>query len=137
MSQSHPYRVGHIPSDQGAHQNSESPQREDCMHGSHIMNLAHFVAKLKTIRIPDSSLLVSFNVKSLFKKVLIPEVILAIRDKSIKDDTLDERKGMTPPTVCCLVELCMKYTYFEFDQDPYKQTEGASMGSPLFPALRR
>ena len=52
-------------------------------------------------------------------KVPIPEAIQVIRNRLVKDDTLEERTRMTPQTICHLVQLCMKYTYFEFDNNLY------------------
>ena len=38
---------------------------------------------------------------------------------------------MTPSTICHLIRICMESTYFEFEDEMYKQTDGAPMGSPL------
>ena len=79
--------------------------------------------------------MVSFDVKSLFTRVPIQEALQVIEKRLVEDDTLEDRILMTPNTICHLTELCMKSTYFAFEDNLYEQIEGAPMGSPLSPVI--
>lgn len=68
--------------------------------------------------------LVSFNVESLFTKITI-EGTLNIIDRIIKP--IDYVLNTT--------QHCISTTYFKFEDNIYKQMDGASMGSPLSPVL--
>ena len=68
--------------------------------------------------------MVSFDVKSLFTKVLILEALQVIQQR-LEDDTLDERTLMSPGTVCHLISLCMIFTYFEVEDQLYEQIDNA------------
>ena len=54
---------------------------------------------------------VSFDVKSLFNRVPVPEVMQVIKNRLVLDNTLDERTEMSPNTVCCFIELCTNHKY--------------------------
>ena len=42
---------------------------------------------------------------------------------------------MTVNHICCLLEFCLKNTYFQYKGRYYEQTEVADMGSPISPIL--
>ena len=42
---------------------------------------------------------------------------------------------MTVDHIICLLEFCMKNTYFSYQGRFYEQTEGAAMGSPISPLI--
>ena len=50
------------------------------------------------------------------------------------DDTL-ERTAIPADAVCELTELCLRTTYFGFEDHFFKQVDGAAMGSPLSPII--
>ena len=77
----------------------------------------------------------SFDIKSLFTRVPIQEAPQVIEERLREDETLDDRTLKSPSTICNLTELCMRSTYFEFDERLYEQIEGAPIGSPLSPVL--
>ncbi len=79
--------------------------------------------------------MLSFNVVSLFTKVPIDQAINILRSRLQEDNKLDERTIFSPNDLCDLVELCVKSTYFCYQDQFYEQIEGASMGSPLSPIL--
>ena len=91
---------------------------------SYVKLSAHFVEKIKEIIPQDLDVIVSFDVRSLFTRVSIDEAMRVVREK------LAEGTTMTSHTICHLTELCMKSTYFIFE-DEHDQIEGAPMGSPL------
>ena len=51
------------------------------------------------------------------------------------DQTLEERTSIPVAQVMQLPELCLRSTYFQFENQFYKQTDGAAMGSPLLPII--
>ena len=102
---------------------------------SYIKNSAHFVERIKTLKIDESDLLVSFDVQSLFTRVPIDEAMTRVAELLSKDEMLGERTSLTPTSLCALTELCLKTTYFEFRGDFYEQKDGAAMGSPLSPVI--
>ena len=42
---------------------------------------------------------------------------------------------MTIKHICCLLEFCLKNTYFKFNGEFYEQKEGAAKGSPISPVV--
>jgi hypothetical protein len=44
-------------------------------------------------------------------------------------------KNVIDIEMTCLVQICIKSTYFSFYGDIYEQFEGVSMGSPLSPIV--
>ena len=69
-----------------------------------------------------NDILVSFDVVSLYTKIPVDEAITTIRHLT-NDDTAK------------LVEVCLKTTFFTFQQVFYEQVEGVAMGSPLSPIV--
>ena len=75
----------------------------------------------------------SFDVQNLFTNVPIDEALSRVAKLLHEDSTLQDRTTMSPTTICHLTELCLRTTYFEFQEEFYEQTDGAVMGSPLSP----
>lgn len=87
---------------------------------SFIKDSKHFVGLVKSLRLTEGDMLVSFDVESLFTKVPIPETSAIIKD-------------ILDPKWAEIAEVCLRSTYFLFNGKFYEQTEGAAMGSPLSP----
>ncbi len=100
-----------------------------------IKNSTHFMEKINSPAINSKDTMISFDVVSLFTKVPMKEVIPILKMILEQDDSLEDRTAITPGELCNLVELCVKSTYFCFEETFYEQKEGASMGSPLSPIL--
>ena len=83
------------------------------------------------IQITPSDRLVSFDVTSLFTQVPIDEALRVVEEQLTKDQTLGERTNIPVSQLVKLVELCLRKTYFQFQEDFLEQTDGAAMGSPL------
>lgn len=47
------------------------------------------------------------------------------------NDTLKERTALLPDSITELLELCLRSTYFCFNQKMYEQQEGDATGSPV------
>ena len=61
---------------------------------------------------------------------------IKIIQKHLEDDKdLSNRTSMTVNHIICLLEFCLRNTYFSFQGRHYEQTEGAAMGSPISPLV--
>ena len=102
---------------------------------THIKNSTHFVQLTKDMALHDNDLLVSFDVKSLFTKVPIDEAMQIAAEKLQEDETLEDRTTFSIPSICQLVEGCLRSTYFHYDGRFWEQRDGAAIGSPLSPVM--
>ena len=96
-----------------------------------IKNSAVFAEMIHGIQITPSDRLVSYDVTSLFTQVPIDEALRVVEEQLTKDQTLGERTNIPVSQLVKLVELCLRKTYFQFQEDFFEQTDGAAMGSPL------
>ena len=73
--------------------------------------------------------MISFDIVSLFTNVPINDAAISslLRD----DDSLEDKTAIPAVEICRLTELCLRSTYFQFQDLFYKQKDGAAMGSPL------
>ena len=63
---------------------------------------------------------------------------LTIIEKLLEEDPgLQQRTSMTVKNIICLLEFCLKSTYFTFQNQYYEQVEGAAMGSPISPTVAK
>ena len=76
-----------------------------------------------------------YDVHSLFTFIPIDPAITIIRKHLEQDKDLNQRTNMTVNHICCLLEFCLKNTYFQYKGRYYEQTEGAAMGSPISPIV--
>ena len=64
------------------------------------------------------------------------EPAIGIIRKHLEDDKdLQQRTSMMVNHIICLLEFCLKNTYFIFQGRYYRQVEGAAMGSPISPIV--
>ncbi|XP_060518420.1 uncharacterized protein LOC132697146 [Cylas formicarius] len=91
---------------------------------SYVKNSEHFLQLIKEINIDQQDVLASFDVKSLYPSIPIDEALDLI---AMNEDI--------PSHVIQLAEHCLKTTYFRYDGQLYRQTDGAPMGSSLSPAI--
>ena len=77
----------------------------------------------------------SYDVHSLFTSIPIDPAITIIRKHLEQDKDLHQRTNMTVNHICCLLEFCLKNTYFQYKGRYYEQTEGVAMGSPISPIV--
>ena len=76
-----------------------------------------------------------YDVKALFTFVPIQAAINIIKKYLEEDGELQQRTFMTVNHITCLLEFCLKHTYFTFLGRYYEQMEGAAMGSPISPIV--
>ena len=97
---------------------------------SHVNNSMHFAEAVRSIKVQDDEMMVSFDVTSLFTNVPVDESINVIRNKLQYDETLEDRTPLSPDRVAELLEVCLKSTYFSYNGNFYEQQERAALGSP-------
>ena len=77
----------------------------------------------------------SYDVKALFTSVPIQPALNIIRKPLEEDTELQQRISMAVKHITCLLEFCLRSTYFTFHDKYYEQVEGAAMGSPITPIV--
>jgi hypothetical protein len=102
---------------------------------SFVKNSEHFIQLLKDINLRNGDILVSFDVVSLFTNVPVEEVLRVIKNKLCMDSTVSDRSPLQVDDVMELLEVCMKTTYFQFEDKFYQQNDGMAMGSSLSPVV--
>ena len=100
-----------------------------------VKNSGEFVRRLKDVVINPADKLVSFDVTSLFTQVPLDHALKVVEQRLMEDHTLQERTTIPVPHLVQLTELCVRSTYFSFQNRFYKQKDGAAMGSPLSPII--
>ncbi len=100
-----------------------------------LKNRADLVKQLSECHLDEDEILVSFDVTALFTCVPVDQVLDIIFDSLTNDNTLAQRTNMSAVQVRDLLSLCLKTTYFQFDQVLYSQVEGVAMGSPVSPIV--
>ena len=101
---------------------------------SFVKDAAHFVQILEkqvAHEKNDNNLMVGFDVKSLFTNVLVDEALLVIKNKLEYDETLELRTSLSVESIMELLTLCLKTTYFSYEDHFYQQNDRAAMGISL------
>ena len=98
---------------------------------SHVRNLQQFAQFITTQNVPDSEVLVPFDVVSLFTRVPTSRAIQVTCDRLVNDPSLPDRTSLTVDDICSLLQLCLEATYLAFEGKVYRQIHGTSMGSPV------
>ena len=101
----------------------------------HLQNSQDLVSKMSKFTLGPNECLVSYDVTALFTSVPVEECLSIIKDLLSADDTLESRTDLNPQQVTDLLEICLKTTYFVYDEKFYIQREGAAMGSPVSPII--
>ena len=99
-----------------------------------MKNSTHFASDAHTMEIDDGDLLVSFDVVSLFTRVPIDEALKVIEQRLKKNETLMDRTFIPVEDIYELTALCLKSTYFQYQDQFYEQIEGAAMDINLHPS---
>ena len=86
---------------------------------SFVKNAPHFVEKVNKLKVPDSTIMVSFDVKSLFTNIPILEALHVIR-RQLESDTLSSRSTMNTSSIIELLHICLTTTYFSFEGQYYQ-----------------
>ena len=100
-----------------------------------MKNSTDFVKTIKQTRVDANDIFVSFAVMSLFTRVPVTEALTVVSHLLRNDSSLSDRTAIPADTICDLVELCLRSTYFQFKEHFYVQSEGTAMGSLLSPII--
>ena len=79
---------------------------------SFVKDSRDFVEKVRRLRPEEGSILVSFDVTSLFTKVPIAEALEVIGRRLEEQETEDRRTTLTVDSIKQLLHLCLTSTYF-------------------------
>ena len=100
-----------------------------------VQNTKDFVQKLKNINLQPQEYIISYDVKALFTSVPTEPAIRIIKQHLEGVQELQQRTSMTVKHIICLLEFCLKNTYFIFQGRLYEEVEGTAMGSPIRPII--
>ena len=84
---------------------------------------------------PENSMMISFDVKSLFTSIPTSDCVDIIKTKLENHQTLHERTQLSPDEICELLQITLDNTFFTFEGQLYEQKSGAAMGSPISPIV--
>ena len=101
----------------------------------HLQNNKDFLDSIMNIKIKPDGCIMSYDVSALFTSKPIEPAVNIINKHLEEDKQLHNRTGMTVKHISCLLEFCLKNTYFSFKGRFYEQTEEAAMGSPVSPIV--
>ena len=101
----------------------------------HVKNNKDFIHSLEGIKLKPDECMMSFDVKALFTSVPTEPAINIIKKHLEVDKDLHLRTAITVKHITCLLEFCLRNTYFTFQGRLYDQIEGAAMGSPISPRV--
>ena len=100
-----------------------------------IHSTQDIVEQVKHITLAPGECLSSYDVSSLFTLVPVDQALNIIKDLLEKDHTLKNRTVMGVNDIILLLEVCLKNTYFSFQDQFFEQVEGVAMGSPVSPIV--
>ena len=100
-----------------------------------VQNNQEFLQHLKGIQLGPDEIIMSYDVKALFTSVPIQPALNIIEKLLEEDPELQQRTSMTVKQITCLLEFCLRSTYFTFQNKYYEQVEGAAMGFPISPIV--
>ena len=100
-----------------------------------VQNTRDFIQHIKGIHLRSDEIIMSYDVKALFKSVPIQPTLNIIKKHLEEDKELQQRTSMSVNHITCLLEFCLRSTYFTFQGKYYEQLEGAAMGSPIGPIV--
>ena len=101
----------------------------------HVKNNMDFIESLEGIQLQPEESMVSFDVEALFTLVPTEPAISVIKKHLEEDKDLHQRTAMTVKQISCMLEFCLRTTYFTFQGKMYEQVKGAAMGSPISPIV--
>ena len=104
----------------------------------HLKNTQEFVGKIQNLKLVDDEIITSYDVTALF--TCIPPVrpddaIQVVRECLEKDGTLSERTDLSVDQIVELVTICLKTTYFSYNNKFFLQQHGCAMGSAVSPIV--
>jgi hypothetical protein len=92
-----------------------------------LMNTEPFIKLIQEIELQNEDCLVGFDV-SLFTSVPVEEVLLVIRNRLSMDPSFTEHSPLQVEDIKELLNICLKTTYFQFEDKFYQHKEGMAVG---------
>jgi hypothetical protein len=77
----------------------------------------------------------SFDVVSLFTAIPVEKTCEHIRNKLLKDATLQQRTNLTIDDIIKLLRFTLSNSFSNYNKQTYKQIHGCAMGSPVSPIV--
>lgn len=102
---------------------------------SHIKNSYDFINILNETVIHKNDHIVSYDVISLFTNIPIDEMMTVIKTKLENDNMLANRTTLSPSSIMELLDVCVKNSYFQYNNSFFLQNSGLPMGGILSPLL--
>ena len=99
-----------------------------------VQNTKDFIQQVQGIKLQKDQCIMSYDVKALFTSVPIQPDIYIIRRLLEEDGEFQHRTNISVSHITCLLEFCLRSTYFTFQGRFYVQ-QGAAMGSPISPIV--
>ena len=100
---------------------------------SYIKDTSDFITKLEALDpLPEESLLVTFDVHSLYTNIPIEEGLRCAARTLIRNRDRTEKPSTTE--LVQLLQLVLKCNNFEFNEEHYLQISGTAMGSRVAPS---
>jgi hypothetical protein len=100
-----------------------------------VQDSLHLTQKLSKFTIPDSHVLVSFNISNMYPSIPRTPAIASIKRLLQQDPTLSSRTKLSVDQIVTLLEAVLHLAHFQWLGVYYAQTEGCAMGdstsSPL------
>ena len=101
----------------------------------HVKNNMDFIHSIEGIQMKTDECMMSFDVESLFTSVPVEPSIQIIKKLLEDDKSLHLRTKMTVNQISCLLDFCLKTTYFIFQGKLFEQVKGAAMGLLISPIV--
>ena len=101
----------------------------------HVQNIRDFIQHIQGIHLQPDECIMSYDVKALFTSVPIISAINIIKKHLEEGGEFQQRTSITVNHISCLLEFCLKSTYFTFKGRYYEQLDGVAMGSPISPIV--
>ena len=80
----------------------------------HVQNNKDFLDSIKNIKIKPDECIMSYDVSALFTSISMEPAIKIIQKYLEEDKDLSSRTSMTVKHITCLLDFCLKNTYFHF-----------------------
>ena len=109
-----------------------SPLRQ---HPTNLKDTFEFVDRMQQVKFKNNSVMVSFDVKSLFTNIPVDFVTDIILKEIYGSDSTKKVYGLTKRQFKNLLVWTTKRTTLNFYGSFYEQIDGVGMGSPIAPAF--
>ena len=98
----------------------------------HVNTSSEFADEMK---LEKGEYIISYDVSALFTYIPVQSAIEVTKKKLEQDTELHHRTPMSISNILEMLEFCLCNTYFLFQGQFYKQTQGTAMGSPVSPVV--